>query len=211
MNDSQLKKALLKFLPKERILTRLIDCYAFASDAGFYSKLPRVVVRPENSEQIISLFALANANKIPLVFRTGGTSLSGQSITDGILVDLSRDWRKAEVEEDGTIVKVQPGITGNAVNNLLRKYGRKLGPDPASINAAMMGGILANNSSGMCCGVKHNSYHTLQSIQFILPNGHSFDTGRTGDHLRFEITEPDIYNGILKLRDFVVSNNELCE
>jgi D-lactate dehydrogenase len=211
MNDSQLKKALLKFLPKERILTRFIDRYAFASDAGFYSKLPRVVVRPEKLEEIISLFALANANKIPVVFRAGGTSLSGQSITDGILLDLSRDWRKAYVEDEGKIVKVQPGITGNAVNTLLRKYGRKLGPDPASINAAMMGGILANNSSGMCCGVKHNSYHTLQSIHFVLPDGHSFDTGRTGDHLRFEITEPEIFNGILKLRDFVISNDELCE
>jgi D-lactate dehydrogenase len=211
MNNAQLYKALRKFLPKDRILKRLIDRYAFASDAGFYYKVPRLIVRPEKIEEIISLFAVANTDKIPLVFRTGGTSLSGQSITDGILVDLSRDWRNACAEDEGKIVKVQPGITGNTVNNLLRKYGSKIGPDPASINAAMMGGILANNSSGMCCGVVHNSYHTLQSIHFVLANGHSFDTGKAGDHLRFEITEPEIFNGILTLRDLVISNDELCE
>ena len=211
MNDWQLKKALLNFLPRERVLTRLIDRYAYASDAGFYYKVPRLVVRPDKLDEIISLFALANANKIPLVFRTAGTSLSGQSVTDGILVDLGKYWRSATVEEDGKLVKVQPGITGNAVNNILRKYGSKIGPDPASINAAMMGGILANNSSGMCCGVTNNSYHTLQSIHFVLPNGRSFDSGKAGDHLRFENTEPEIFGGILKLRDNVIGNNELCE
>jgi D-lactate dehydrogenase len=211
MNDSHLYKALLKFLPKDRILSRLIDRYAYASDAGFYYKVPRVVVRPDKIEEIISLFAFANESKMPLVFRTGGTSLSGQSITDGILVDLSKDWRNASAEDDGKVVKVQPGITGNAVNNLLCKYGSKLGPDPASINAAMMGGILANNSSGMCCGVKYNSYHTLQSIHFVLPDGHSFDTGKAGDHLRFENTEPEIFNGILRLKDSVIGNDDLCE
>jgi D-lactate dehydrogenase len=211
MNDFQLNKSLQRILPPDRILNRLIDRYAYASDASFYYKVPRVVVQPDKLDEVEGLFGLANANKIPIVFRAGGTSLSGQSITDGILVDIGKYWRSAWAEENGKLVKVQPGITGDAVNNLLRKYGSKIGPDPASINAAMMGGILANNSSGMCCGVKHNSYHSLQSIHFILPDGHSFDTGKTGDHLRFEVTESILFKGILKLRDKVIGNDGLCE
>ena len=72
----------------------------------------------------------------------------------------------------------------------LKKYGRKIGPDPASINAAMMGGILSNNSSGMCCGVIQNSYHTLSIMTFVLPNGMVFNTELPGDYKRFEEEAP---------------------
>ncbi|RYD64422.1 MAG: FAD-binding oxidoreductase, partial [Verrucomicrobiaceae bacterium] len=118
--------------------------------------------------EIIALFQFSHTHNIPIVFRTGGTSLSGQSITDGILVDLSQFWDGMKIEEEGELVRVQPGITGGMVNSYLKKYKRKIGPDPASINSAMMGGIVSNNSSGMCCGVKLNSYHTVKHIKFIL-------------------------------------------
>ena len=114
-------------------------------------------MQPVSEAEIILLFQFSKQNKIPLVFRTGGTSLSGQSITDGILVDLSQHWRKIKMEDEGNLVRVQPGITGAMVNVYLKKYQRKIGPDPSSISAAMMGGILSNNASGMCCGVKLNS------------------------------------------------------
>ena len=117
------------------------------------------------------LFSFSQQYTISMVFRTQGTSLSGQSITDGILVNLSRYWRLFKVKSLVRLVRVQPGIIAAQVNHQLKRYGRKIGPDPASINAAMMGGILSNNLSGMCCGVQHNSYHTLQYIKFMLTTG----------------------------------------
>ena len=158
-------------MPEERIRDRYIDLVSFAADAGFYYLLPKAIVCPVSEEEVIALFGFSHQHKVPLVFRTGGTSLSGQSITDGILVDLSQFWNKLRVEGGGELVRVQPGITGAMVNAFLKKHGRKIGPDLASVNAAMMGGILSNNASGMCCGVKLNSYQTTEFIRFVLPAG----------------------------------------
>src|SRR6201996_9602030 len=143
-------KRLKTILPEERIKARLIDVLSYASDAGFYRLVPKAVVQPVNEAEVIALFRFSVENNIPLVFRTGGTSLSGQSITDGILVDLSQYWDKVAIEDNGASVRVQPGITGAMVNANLKLYQTKIGPDPASINSAMIGGILSNNSSGMC-------------------------------------------------------------
>src|SRR5690606_884626 len=100
------------------------------------------------------------------------------SLSDGILIDISRYWRRVKVEENGQKVRVQPGVIGAVVNRNLKPFGRKIGPDPASINACMIGGILANNASGMCCGVEQNSYHTIDSLTFVLPDGNIIDTAK---------------------------------
>jgi D-lactate dehydrogenase len=130
----------LGILPKERIKARLIDRYAYASDASHFYLVPKGVVQPISIEEIQQLFSFSHRENIPLTFRAGGTSLSGQAITDGILVDLSNYWRKVKPENDGTTVRVEPSAIGANVNRALKAYGRKIGPDPASINAAMMGG-----------------------------------------------------------------------
>jgi D-lactate dehydrogenase len=205
----ELEIELAKILPSNRIRTRLIDVVSFASDAGFYHLVPKAVVQPINEEEIITLFKLSQNQNIPLVFRTGGTSLSGQSITDGILVDLSSSWNNITVQENGETVRVQPGITGAMVNAHLKKYNKKIGPDPASISAAMIGGIVSNNSSGMCCGVKLNSYHTVKYLRFILPNGHVYSTENTEDYKRFESIENQLFTNISNLRNKIISNPEL--
>lgn len=204
-----MKEQLEKILPASRVRTRYIDLVSFASDAGFYYLLPKAVVHPINEAEIVSLFQFSSENKIPLVFRTGGTSLSGQSITDGILVDLSQYWNRIHVEENGAQVRVQPGITGAMVNAHLKRYRTKIGPDPSSISAAMMGGILSNNSSGMCCGVKLNSYHTLKSIRFILPDGKIFDTGNQHDYFRFQDECSELCQSLAELRQQILSNEAL--
>ncbi len=204
-----MKELLAKILPESRIRTRFIDLVSFASDAGFYYLLPKAVVQPIDEREIVLLFRFSRDKNIPLVFRTGGTSLSGQAITDGILVDLSQFWNKIRVENEGEYVRVQPGITGAMVNAHLRKFRRKIGPDPSSISAAMMGGILSNNASGMCCGVKMNSYHTSKFIRFILPDGRTFSTENTSDYERFQIECHDLANTILQLRKEVLSNQAL--
>ena len=158
----KLENGIRKFLPKERVRARLIDRYAYASDASHFYLVPQAVVQPISIDEIKKIFEFSHRENIHITFRAGGTSLSGQAITDGILVDLSNHWRKVVPESNGETVRVEPSVIGSNVNLALKRYGRKIGPDPASINAAMMGGILSNNSSGMCCGVIQNSYHTLQ-------------------------------------------------
>ena len=202
-------EALKKIIPENRIRARYIDLISFASDAGFYHLVPKAVVQPVSEAEIISLFQFSQQHKIPLVFRTGGTSLSGQSITDGILVDLSQHWNKIQIEDSGDLVRVQPGITGAMVNAYLNKYKRKIGPDPSSISAAMMGGILSNNASGMCCGVKLNSYHTTKYIRFILPDGKTFDTKNHADYIRFEKECNALYNNLIEIKNQIASDEVL--
>jgi len=200
---------LANHFPPERLKSRLIDRYAYSSDASFYTLVPRAIVFPINIEEISLLFRLAKQLGVSITFRTAGTSLSGQTVTDGILVDVSKHWGAVQVEDYGAYVRVQPGVTGAAVNHHLRKYGRKIGPDPASIQSAMMGGILSNNSSGMCCGVVDNSYHTLAHIKFMLANGLVFDTSVPEDYVRFEREAAGIFSGLGYLRRRVMENTAL--
>ncbi|WP_295715519.1 FAD-binding and (Fe-S)-binding domain-containing protein [Mucilaginibacter sp.] len=205
----EIEEELKKILPAARIKTRYIDLVSFASDAGFYYLVPNAVVQPAGEQEIVALFKFSHQYNIPLVFRTGGTSLSGQSITDGILIDLSQFWDKITIEESGNLVRVQPGITGQMVNTFLKKYNRKIGPDPSSISAAMMGGILSNNSSGMCCGVKLNSYHTTKFIRFILPDGKVFSTEDVNDYSRFKNECAALYQVLTELKARIELNSAL--
>jgi D-lactate dehydrogenase len=206
-----MEEALQSIFPAERIRTRLIDLVSFAADAGFYYLRPKAVVNPVSEQEIKALFNFSHQYKIPLTFRTAGTSLSGQSITDGILVDLSKFWNKIKIEEDGAQVRVQPGITGGMVNAMLRKYGKKIGPDPASIMSAMIGGIVSNNASGMCCGVQKNAYHTIRYIRFMLPNGQSYSTEIPGDYERFRSENPSLASSLESLRAQIYINPSLYD
>ena len=204
-------KSLQEILPAERVKTRLIDLVSYASDAGFYRLIPKAVVQPVSEDEVIALFKFSAQNNIPVVFRTGGTSLSGQSITDGILVDLSQYWDKVTIETNGTTVRTQPGITGAMVNAYLKPYQTQIGPDPASINSAMMGGILSNNSSGMCCGVKLNSYHTIKYIRFILPAGKVFTTEKPEDYTRFEAECNSLSDLLNQIKKAITANSALYD
>jgi D-lactate dehydrogenase len=204
-------KELEGLLPAERIKTRYIDRVTYGSDAGFYYLLPKAIVHPISEEEIVALFGFSRQHSIPLVFRGGGTSLSGQSVTDGILVDLSRHWNMVEPLSEGRMVRVGPGVTGAMVNTRLKPFHRKIGPDPSSIASAMMGGILSNNSSGMCCGVANNAYHTLKNIRFILPGGGTFDTSDATHYGRFIRECPGIAAELTTLRAETLADGELRE
>jgi D-lactate dehydrogenase len=183
-----------------RVLTRPVDRIAFASDASFYRLIPEAVVLSRGVSEIQALFRMSHEQRVPLTFRGGGTSLCGQAITDGILVEAARHWRAVRVEEGGRRVRVQPGIIGAQVNAALKPFHAKMGPDPASIGACTVGGILCNNSSGMCCGVAQNAYHTLESLTFVLPSGTVIDTAdpRADEMLRER--EPALAAGLLELK-----------
>jgi D-lactate dehydrogenase len=211
MKENHIKELLAGILPEERILTRYIDLVTYGADAGFYYLLPKAVVRPVSEDEIRSLFRFSHEHTIPLVFRAGGTSLSGQSITDGILVDLSQYWNRIQIEQGGGMVRVQPGITGGMVNAYLKRSHRKIGPDPSSISSAMMGGILSNNSSGMCCGVKLNAYHTSKYIRFILPGGSTYSTEVQADFGRFEQEQAAIFRELSAIRQEIMANAPLYD
>ena len=206
-----LKQQLSSLIPEQRILTKPIERYAYANDASIYRLIPQAVVHPASVEEIRSLFRFSQENHVSLTFRAAGTSLSGQSISDGLLLVVSRHWGKAKVEEDGLLIRSQPGVVGGQLNAMLKPYGRRIGPEPASIDAAMLGGILANNSSGMAGGVAENSYHTLHSLTLVLPNGLVLDTSDPHASTQFQEGAPEISNGLLELRLRLLADTALAD
>jgi len=189
-----------------RVKTRAIDLHANAHDASHFLLIPQAVVVAENAPEVGRLLAASAAQGVPLTFRSGGTSLSGQALTDGVLVDVRRKFKKIDVLDAGARVRVQPGVTVRALNNRLARYGRKFGPDPASGSACTIGGVIANNSSGMACGTTDNTYRTLESVTVVLPSGTVIDTGATDADERLGALEPDLHDGLLRLAGRVRGN-----
>ncbi|MDF2176678.1 FAD-binding and (Fe-S)-binding domain-containing protein [Aliiglaciecola sp. CAU 1673] len=169
-------RALRQFLPEKAIIDDLSLRLAHAGDASFYHLVPKLLVRIDDIEQMQRLLSCSGEFRVPVTFRAAGTSLSGQAVTDSVLVLLTSNWRQAEVLEKGAKIRLQPGVIGARANEMLKPFGYKLGPDPASIDSCKIGGIAANNASGMCCGVKHNSYHTVEQMRLLLADGTLVDT-----------------------------------
>jgi D-lactate dehydrogenase len=207
--NSPLRARLLRLLGKERVLDSPAERLAHAHDASFYRLVPEAVVFPSSDAEVTELFAISRELRVPLTFRAAGTSLSGQAISDGILVDLSRAFGGISVEEGGASVRVGPGAIGGHVNASLQPNGRKLGPDPASIHTCRMGGILSNNASGMCCGVDQNAYRTLRSLTFILASGTRIDTACANADSELRRLEPLLHAGLLALRHELLRDEAL--
>lgn len=180
---------------------RATDRLAAAHDASHYLLTPQVVVTARTPDEVGAVVEVGRRNRVPVTFRSGGTSLSGQSGTDGILVDTRRYFRAIQVLDDGARVRCGPGATVRAVNARLLRHFRKLGPDPASEIACTIGGVVANNSSGMSCGTHANSYRTLDSTVLVLPSGTVVDTSTSDADERLRRHEPGIHAGLSGLRD----------
>ncbi|MFK0040251.1 FAD-binding and (Fe-S)-binding domain-containing protein [Paenarthrobacter sp. NPDC090517] len=188
------------------VSTRAIDLHANAHDASHFLLIPQAVVTAKSAADVGGLLRASATQGVPLTFRSGGTSLSGQAVTDGILVDVRRNFRDIEVLDDGGRVRVQPGVTVRALNARLARYGRKFGPDPASEAACTIGGVVANNSSGMNCGTVDNTYRTLESLTVVLPSGTVIDTGESDAEQKLRTLEPALYEGLVKLAERVRNN-----
>ncbi|WP_445767631.1 FAD-binding and (Fe-S)-binding domain-containing protein [Rheinheimera sp.] len=173
---AQFIQAVKQLIPAERYFDDPIATLAFGTDASFYRLLPKLVLRVESEAEVVALLKLANQYKVPLTFRAAGTSLSGQAVTDSVLLVLGENWQQREVRGLGEQIRLQPGVIGAAANSVLAKFQRKIGPDPASINSCKIGGIVANNASGMCCGTAHNSFNTLSAMRLVLFDGTVLDT-----------------------------------
>ncbi len=181
---------------------------AYAPDASHYLLTPEAVLTPTNAQEVGSIMAAARRNNIPFTLRSGGSSLCGQASTSGWLIDVRKNFTTVEVLDNGQRVRVQPGVTIGVVNAYLAPYGRKLGPDPASERACTIGGMIANNSSGMACGTQLNTYKTLESLVFVLPSGTVIDTGAPDCDQRFRELEPELFEELLRLQKRVRENPE---
>ena len=206
-----LKADLIGLLGKHNVLPRAIDLVRFASDASPYRLVPQAVVQPRTTEDIAKLFRYCRENGRHATLRAAGTSLNGQSQSDDILIDVRRHWYGAKVEDDGRRVRARTGVILGHVNAMLGRYGRRIGPDPASSNACTIGGVIANNSGGMRCTVKNDAYQTVSAMTFVMPSGAVIDTSASDAEAAFERAEPDLAIGLLELRRQLLADRELVD
>jgi D-lactate dehydrogenase len=190
------------------VRTRATDRLGMAHDASHYLLTPQAVLVPQNADQVAALLRAAAQLGLGATLRSGGTSLSGQAGTDQLLLDVRRHFRAIEVLDDGARVRVQPGAVLRHVNARLAPYGRKLGPDPASESACTVGGVIANNSSGMTCGTHANTYQTLESLTLVLPSGTVIDTGQPDADARLRALEPALATTLERLRERIRGNTD---
>jgi D-lactate dehydrogenase len=197
-------------IPASRLIREPLRLVAYGNDASFYRLVPKLIARVENEQELVKALQLTSEHRLPVTFRAAGTSLSGQSITDSVLLALS-GWQGCEINADASEIRLQPGVIGERANIRLAPFGRKIGPDPASINAAKIGGIAANNASGMCCGRAQNSYHTLAGMRIIFADGTLLDTRDPASRNAFEHSQNALLEQISALATRVKKTPALVE
>ena len=198
-----------RFIPSDRIYTDELRTLGWGTDASFYRQIPKIVIRSDGEQEVSHIVRTCKKHQLPFTFRAAGTSLSGQSCTDSILIVAGKHWEQYEIGENQDSIRLQPGIVGAKVNEILKPYGRVFPPDPASIGSAMVGGIVINNASGMNCGVHANSDRMMISARIILTDGTILDTGSKESREDFRKSHPDFLKKIEELRDKVRADKEL--
>ena len=206
-----LYERLVGSIDKKRIFSDPLHTLAYGTDASFYRLIPKLVIRAEDENEVSLILKECSELLIPVTFRGAGTSLSGQAISDSVLVIAGAGWKEFHINENGSEIQLQPGLTGGRVNSLLAPFGRKIGPDPASINAAMIGGIAANNASGMCCGTSDNSYKTVAGMRLIIPDGTILDTRDDSSRNLFRVSHPKLLSDIENIAGSAAKNTVLAE
>ncbi|WP_150306153.1 FAD-binding and (Fe-S)-binding domain-containing protein [Pseudomonas saliphila] len=215
MTASSLPTAFLtaveRVIPGERRFDDPLSTLAFGTDASFYRLIPKLVVRVESEAEVVQLLRLAGSHQVPVTFRAAGTSLSGQAISDSVLILLGDHWNGREVRDQGRQIRLQPGVIGAQANTALAPFLRKIGPDPASINACKIGGIVANNASGMCCGTAQNTYHTLAGIRLVLADGSVLDSEDPQSVSAFESSHAELLGQLAELGRRTRANTVLAD
>lgn len=207
----QLEDILAVNIDRERIVTQEAKRLAYGTDASFYRLVPKIVLRLKSLDEVIFAIQSCREMAVPFTFRAAGTSLSGQAVSDSVLMTLTDDWRGHQIVDNGEKIILQPGVIGADANKYLAPYQRKIGPDPASINTCKIGGIAANNASGMCCGTAQNSYRTVDSIKIVFSDGTLLDTASSESIAAFKATRPELLEGIEQLCQQTAQNRELTE
>ncbi|MFJ4879415.1 FAD-binding and (Fe-S)-binding domain-containing protein [Streptomyces sp. NPDC088745] len=204
-----LRRDLSALLGAEKVLWKVSDLVRYAADASPYRFVPQVVVVAEDVDDVSAVLSYAHGKGREVVFRAAGTSLNGQAQGEDILVDVRRHWSGVEVLDGGARARVRPGTTVVRANAALARHGRVLGPDPASAVACTLGGVVANNASGMAAGTTRNSYRTLASLTFVLPSGTIVDTADPNADEDLAHAEPALCEGLLALKREIEADPEL--
>ncbi|SCK50778.1 FAD/FMN-containing dehydrogenases [Streptomyces sp. SceaMP-e96] len=204
-----LRGELIALLGADKVLHKISDLVRYASDASPYRFVPQVVVVAEDLDDISAVFSYAHGKGREVVFRAAGTSLNGQAQGEDILVDVRRHWSGIQVLDNGARARIRPGTTVLRANTTLARYGRLLGPDPASAVACTLGGVVANNASGMTAGTTRNSYRTLASVTLVLPSGTIVDTAEPDADAELAHAEPALCAGLLALKAEIEADPDL--
>ncbi len=163
MDLNKLKQSLLGQLHTEELIRTI-----YATDASVYRMLPLAVAYPKNAEDIKKLIHFAKHNNTSLIPRTAGTSLAGQCVGTGIVVDVSKYFNKIiSLDKNNKTVTVQPGVVRDQLNNFLKPHGLFFGPNTSTSNRCMIGGMVGNNSSGTTSikyGVTRDKVVQLETI-----------------------------------------------
>ena len=119
------------FIPKERIYTDMLRRFAWGTDGSFYRLTPQAVIRSNDEKEVSSVLNAASRHRIPITFRAAGTALSGQSVSDGVLLVAGKSWEGISYNPEDSSVTLEPGVIGSKVNDYLQKFGRRFGPQYA--------------------------------------------------------------------------------
>ena len=198
-----------RYIDRDRVYTDELRRFAWGTDAGFYRLVPRIVIRAKDEIEVSNLLKSASQLDIPVTFRAAGTSLSGQSVSDSVLIVAGKNWEKWSISDDLATITLQPGIVGSKVNDYLRPHKRKFGPDPASIKSCMVGGIVMNNASGMSCGTHANSDRMLQDARIVFADGSILDTSDRSSVDQFVSSHPKMIADIKRLCDDIRADEDL--
>lgn len=186
-------------MDETRLVTDKVRAFAYGTDAGFYRLTPRLVVRVNSEDDVKAVMAACSEYGLPLTFRGNGTSLSGQAISDSVLVLVGDAWKSCKVEDEGKSISLGIKMTGGEANLALSSYGKKIGPDPASLRSATIAGIVANNASGMTCGTTFNTWNTIEGMRLILADGTVLDTRDERSRESFLKTHAEFVRKLLDL------------
>ena len=196
-----LRDDLISLLGPTAVRSRVTDLVKYATDASPYRLFPQVVIVAESVGHIAKTLQYAKQNHRSITLRASGSSLNGQSQGDDILIDVRNCFNGLEILQEGLYARVKPGTIISTANHALLPYNRVLGPDPASSGVATIGGVVANNASGMTAGTKLNSYHTVASMKVLLPSGTLIDTGDRGVDGDLFAHERELHDGLLEIRE----------
>ncbi|WP_369142879.1 FAD-binding and (Fe-S)-binding domain-containing protein [Streptomyces sp. R44] len=205
----RLREELTELLGPGKVLSKISDLVRYASDASPYRFVPQVVVVAEDIDDISTVLSYAHGKGREVVFRAAGTSLNGQAQGEDILVDVRRHWVGVEVLDGGARARIRPGTTVVRANAALAPHGRVLGPDPASAVACTIGGVVANNASGMTAGTTRNSYRTVASLTVVLPSGTVVDTADPDADEELARAEPRLCAELMALKAEIEADAEL--
>ena len=192
-----------------KMMTDPLMTYAWSGDASSYRLIPAAVVFINSEDDVRAVMQAARAEKLPLTFRAAGTSLSGQAVTDGVLAVLGDGWRKLSIHPGAEQITLGPAIIVAHANTALKPFNKKLGPDPASQATCKIGGVVNNNSSGMCCGVAYNTYHTMARLRIVLADGTMLDSGDAASCADFRASHADLLAALQALHHEVMADAEL--